>query len=94
VAAGIFADPDLTTFTRLDKLGLVVIGVCLEPGRAVLACRVVKPDGWCRRCGPGHVALYVGNGLAVDAIPGVGVREFRPSQSTMVMKSIVVCPHR
>ena len=46
-----FACPDLTTFCRLDELGLEVVGQRLEPGRAVLACRVVEPDGWCRRCG-------------------------------------------
>lgn len=49
-----FACPDLTTFTRLDELGLDVIGQRLEPDCAVLACRVVDPDdsaGWCRRCG-------------------------------------------
>ena len=28
-----------------------VTGQRLEPGRAVLACRVVEPDDWCRRCG-------------------------------------------
>jgi transposase len=41
----------LTTFCRLDELGLEVTGQRLEPGRAVLACRVVEPDAWCRRCG-------------------------------------------
>jgi len=46
-----FARPDLTTFARLDGLGLEVTGQRLEPGRAVLACRVVEPDDWCRRCG-------------------------------------------
>lgn len=46
-----FACPDLTTFCRLDELGLEVTGQRLEPGRAVLACRVVEPDEWCRRCG-------------------------------------------
>ena len=46
-----FACPDLTTFCRLDELGLEVIGQRLEPDRAVLACRVVEPDQWCRRCG-------------------------------------------
>jgi len=46
-----FACPDLTTFTRLDELGLVVVGQRLEPERAVLACRVAEPDQWCRRCG-------------------------------------------
>ena len=46
-----FACPDLTTFCRLDELGLEVTGQRLEPDRAVLACRVVEPDQWCRRCG-------------------------------------------
>ena len=46
-----FACPDLTTFTRLDELGLVAVGQRLEPDRAVIACRVVEPDQWCRRCG-------------------------------------------
>ena len=39
-----FAAPDLTTFCRLDELGLEVVGQRLEPDRAVLACRVVEPD--------------------------------------------------
>ena len=46
-----FARPDLTTFCRLDGLGLVVTGQRLEPERAVLACKVVEPDDWCHRCG-------------------------------------------
>jgi transposase len=46
-----FACPDLSTFTRLDELGLEVTGQRLEPDRAVLACRLVEPDQWCRRCG-------------------------------------------
>lgn len=48
-----FDDPDLTTFTRLNELGLVVTGQRLDPARAVLACRVVgsDTDRWCRRCG-------------------------------------------
>jgi transposase len=49
--AVVFACPDLTSFCRLDELGLVVTGQRLEPGWAVLACRVVEPDPWCRRCG-------------------------------------------
>jgi transposase len=35
----------------LDELGLEVVGQRLEPDRAVLACRVIEPDQWCRRCG-------------------------------------------
>jgi transposase len=46
-----FACPDLTTFCRVDELGLEVTGQRLEPDRAVLACRLVDPDPWCRRCG-------------------------------------------
>jgi len=46
-----FACADLTTFCRLDELGLEVTGQRLDPDRAVLACRVVAPDQWCRRCG-------------------------------------------
>ena len=50
-----FACPDLTKFCRLDQLGLIVTGQCLEPDRAVLACRVVDAEdgteSWCRRCG-------------------------------------------
>jgi transposase len=49
-----FVRPDLTTFCRLDALGLEVTGQRLEPGRAVLACRVAgedEPERWCRRCG-------------------------------------------
>ncbi len=46
-----FATADLTTFARVDELGLEVVGQRVEPGRAVLACRVVEPDDWCRRCG-------------------------------------------
>lgn len=46
-----FAAPDLTTFCRLDELGLVAVGQRVEPERAVIACRVVEPDDWCHRCG-------------------------------------------
>ncbi|MGY4644988.1 ISL3 family transposase [Cellulomonas sp. URHB0016] len=48
-----FATPDLTTFCRLDELGLVVVGQHLQPDKAVLACRVDADadDHWCRRCG-------------------------------------------
>jgi hypothetical protein len=48
-----FATPDLTTFCRLDGLGLTVVGQRLEPDRTVLACTVVpsETDRWCRRCG-------------------------------------------
>ncbi len=46
-----FPAPDVTTFCRLDELGLVVVGQRLGPDRAVLACRVVASDRCCRRCG-------------------------------------------
>ena len=46
-----FDDCDLTKFCWLNELGLVATGQRLEPGRAVLSCRVVEPDDWCHRCG-------------------------------------------
>ncbi|WP_024476406.1 ISL3 family transposase [Arthrobacter sp. CAL618] len=46
-----FATPDLTTFCRLDELGLVAVGQHLDPKRAVLECRVFEPDAWCNGCG-------------------------------------------
>lgn len=46
-----FQCPDLTTFCRLDGLGLEVTGQYVRPDRAVLACRVLAPDQWCHRCG-------------------------------------------
>jgi len=51
-----FATPDLTTFCRLDELGLEVVGQHLAPDRAVLECRVVERDEWCRKCGAQGVA--------------------------------------
>ena len=46
-----FACADLTTFCRLDELGLEVTGQRLDPDRSVLACRITESDRWCRRCG-------------------------------------------
>ncbi|MBG6225945.1 transposase [Arthrobacter sp. CAN_A2] len=46
-----FVRPDLTTFCRLDELGLIAIGQHLDPGRAVIECRVLESDPWCRGCG-------------------------------------------
>ena len=51
MADATFATPDLTTFARLDALGLRVTGQFLEPDRAVLACRVLDRDDTCGRCG-------------------------------------------
>jgi transposase len=51
-----FATPDLTTFCRLDELGLEAVGQLLEPDRAVLECRVINDDPWCRKCGAEGVA--------------------------------------
>jgi transposase len=51
MADSTFADPDVTTFARLDGLGLRVVGQFLEPDRAILECRVVDADQQCRRCG-------------------------------------------
>jgi len=46
-----FCPADLTTFSRLDHLGLEVVGQQLHHDHAVLLCRVVEPDGWCHACG-------------------------------------------
>ena len=46
-----FGAPDLTTFARLDELGLEVTGQLISAEEAVLACRVVETDEWCHRCG-------------------------------------------
>jgi hypothetical protein len=45
-----FVPPDLGSFCRLDELGLQVVGQRLEPGRVVLACRVVETDEFARWC--------------------------------------------
>lgn len=46
-----FTTPDLTTFTRVDELGLVVTGQCVLPDRTELACVVADEDRFCHRCG-------------------------------------------
>ena len=46
-----FTVPDLSTFCRLEELGLTVTGQRLDSERAVLACRVIDPDDFCHRCG-------------------------------------------
>ncbi|WP_019481127.1 ISL3 family transposase [Arthrobacter sp. TB 23] len=50
-----FHAPDLTTFCRLDELGLEAVGQQLCPGRAVIECRVVQANPWCRGCGSAGV---------------------------------------
>ncbi len=46
-----FTAPDLTTFCRLDELGLVATDQHVTSRRAVIGCRVVEPDDWCHECG-------------------------------------------
>ncbi len=46
-----FTAPDLTTFCRLDELGLEVTGQQVTAQRSVLECRVVADDDWCHQCG-------------------------------------------
>ena len=46
-----FDAPDLNVFAHLGELGLEVTGQHVQAHRAVLACRVVAEDQWCRRCG-------------------------------------------
>jgi len=51
VSNATFSAPDLTTFCRLDELGLTAIGQRLAPDRTIIECQVTEPDPWCRRCG-------------------------------------------
>lgn len=51
-----FNAPCLTTFCRLDSLGLEAVGQSLESDRAVIECRVLEPDNWCHQCGCEGVA--------------------------------------
>jgi transposase len=46
-----FTAPDLTTFCRLDELGLTACGQRLLPERAEILCTVTEADPWCRNCG-------------------------------------------
>lgn len=46
-----FTAPDVTTFCRLDGLGLQMTGQHLSPEQATLLCHPVEPDDWCHRCG-------------------------------------------
>lgn len=46
-----FVRPDLTTFCRLDELGLEAVGQHVGPDRAVLECRVVEVNLSCLTCG-------------------------------------------
>lgn len=43
-----FVRPELGSFCRLDELGLQVVGQRIEPGRAVMACRIVETDEFAR----------------------------------------------
>lgn len=55
-----FATPDLTTFCRLDELGLVAVGQLIEPDLATIECRLAEADPWCRKCG--------GEGVVRDSV--------------------------
>ncbi|CBT75032.1 transposase of ISAar20, ISL3 family [Glutamicibacter arilaitensis Re117] len=46
-----FTEPDLTTFTGLDGLGLTAIGQYLGAAKAEILCHVTTPNPWCRTCG-------------------------------------------
>ena len=59
MADSTFATPDLTTFARLDRLGLQVTGQFLEPDRAVLELPGCRRRHRCagaaaRRAAAGH----------------------------------------
>lgn len=75
-AAG-FTRADLTTFCRLGELGLEVTGQRLEPGRAVLACRVLEPGQWCRRCGCEGLVRDTGPARLLDMVQGRSRQAFK-----------------
>jgi hypothetical protein len=45
--------PDLTTFARVDALGLRVEAQQIWPDKAILFCSLVTVDDRCPRCGAG-----------------------------------------
>lgn len=68
-------------FCRLDELGLEA-GQCLEPDRAVLACRVLEPDQWCGDCGcEGTPPDTVVRQLAHEPLGCAGPRRGRSSRA-------------
>ena len=88
-----FTRPDLDTFAGVDGLGLVITGQRIEVGRAVLACRVIEPDPWCRRCGgEGRVSDSVVRRLAHvpcgwrPTVLEVTVRRYRCRECGMVWR--------
>ena len=46
-----FDPADLTVFCRLNELGLVAVGQRVQRHLAVLECRIIEADQWCRWCG-------------------------------------------
>lgn len=52
-----FCTPDLESFCMLDGLGLYITGQRFEPDRAVLECRVISADAWCRECGCAGISI-------------------------------------
>ena len=88
-----FDRPDLSTFTRLDDLGLEVTGQRVGGDRTILACKVVGEDRWCRQCGgEGVVRDTVIRRLAHvpygwhPTILHVSVRRYRCSQCAHVWR--------
>ncbi|TLP80042.1 ISL3 family transposase [Nesterenkonia sphaerica] len=52
-----FTTPDIDSFCLVDQLGLTITGQRLEEHRAVLECRVLHHDPWCRECGAEGVSI-------------------------------------
>ena len=46
-----FVSPDLTTFCRLDELGLIAVAQRVTVKRAEILCKVASDDRFCHRCG-------------------------------------------
>ena len=56
VSHATFLPPGVITCGRLDEVGLEAAGHRLGPGLAVLECRAVDPDDWCRSYGAPGIA--------------------------------------
>ena len=86
-----FGCPDLTTFARLDELGLEVVGQRLEPDRTVLFRRVLEPDQWCRRCGCEVAARDTGDPEAGARAAGVAAHHVAGRGSPLPVPRLRAC---
>lgn len=80
--------PDLTTFCRLNDLGLETTGQFLTRDRAEVACRVAEPDPWGSECGS--------EGIPRDTVTWQLVHEpfgWRPTTLLISVRACVAAKH-